>query len=96
MKASRLSHALLGLALLASCAPQIPFAPVNRAATVGQMSSGAQVATNPNLADNFSAWIRQKQREEGFTGEYPPMPIEGQSVAQLPPAGAFFGAPLKA
>lgn len=87
MKASRLSHALLGLALLASCAPQIPFAPVNRAATVGQMSSGAQVTTNPNLADNFGAWIRQKQREEGFTGEYPPMPIEGQNVAQLPPAG---------
>ncbi len=91
MKMSRLAKSLLGLTLLVGCAPQMPTAMNTSRSTVGAMrapvtAQGASTASSLLLTDNFNAWIRQKQRNDGFGGDVPSVPVEGQTVAALPAA----------
>lgn len=94
MKMNRVAKSLLGLTLLVGCAPQLP-ANMNtvRPATVGAMRApGANALAAPSgsallLTDNYRAWISQKQRNDGFGGDVPSVPVEGETVTALPAAG---------
>lgn len=90
MKSNRLVQSLLGLSLLVACAPQMPGAMGPQMGfprtTLGTFNSASRSnAVNEKLlTDNFTQWIMHKQRSEGFDGEVPSVPVEGETVAQLP------------
>lgn len=95
-KLSTLTKSLLGLTLLVGCAPQMPGAMgpnagFPRPAAVGRFSTGTQASPLNSilLTDNFNAWIKAKQREEGGlpAEETPSVPVEGETVQALPAAG---------
>lgn len=87
---TRLTQTLLGLSLLVGCSSQVPTLGPRGAqmpTTFNRFSTPQAAAQSPLLlTDNFGAWIRQKQRNEGFNGDVPSVPVEGQAVAQLPAA----------
>lgn len=93
---SKLTQSLLGLTLLVGCAPQLPGGPgplagfPRGATSVGRFNAPINAAAAVNdpllMTDNFNAWIKLKQRSEGFEGDAPSVPVEGETVAQLPTA----------
>lgn len=89
MKTSRIVKSLLGLTLLVGCAPQLPGALGPAAglprAGVNSFSTGVAKSKALLLADNFTAWQRAEE-EQNPVQEVPSVPVEGETVAQLPPA----------
>lgn len=93
MKLSPLTKSLLGLTLLVGCAPQLPTgmgpqAGFPRGVALNRLSNPAAVSTSKALllTDNFTAWQREEENQAGIN-EVPSVPVEGQTVAQLPAAG---------
>lgn len=87
MQAKRLIQSLLGLTLLVGCAPQLagPNASLPRANGVNSFSTGVAKGNPLLLTDNFTAWQREEEAQNPVA-EVPSVPVEGQTVAQLPAA----------
>ena len=86
----KILSALFSLTLLAGCAPQMPTGPMAgfpRAPMFGRFS--AQTGANSLLmTDNFTAWQRAEEAQAGFDPDAPSVPVDGETVAQLPAGGA--------